>query len=146
MVVFIWVPILQTHAFEASGSRALAPWTSRGSVAGPQVDNRKLRPLATTGRARNPRMADVPTLAEVGVKDVTLLSIGGIAVPAGTPAPIVERISAAMQEAMQRADVRSRLEANGAIVSPADGRELTEDLVGDRADRAVDADSRVERQ
>lgn len=98
------------------------------SVAAPQVDNGKLRPLATTGRERNPRMAGVPTLAESGVRDVALVSFGGIAVPAGTPPAVVERISSAMQEAMQRSEVRARLEANGAIVSPADGREFTEDL------------------
>ena len=53
----------------------------------------KLIPLAVSSRQRSSALPDVPTFAESGVRDGEVESWFGIAAPAGTPAPIVERIS-----------------------------------------------------
>ena len=86
------------------------------SVSLPHITAGKLNALAVTAPARNPRMPNVPTLAEAGVPGVTLVSFGGLSVPAGTPAPVVQRIREAMQKALAQPSVRAKLEANGGIV------------------------------
>ena len=82
------------------------------TVAYPLVKRGDLVALATTGAARNPKLPDVPTLAEAGLPGVVLESFGGISVPAGTPEAIVERINAAVHHAMQSPTVRTKLEAS----------------------------------
>ncbi|MBK6005596.1 tripartite tricarboxylate transporter substrate binding protein [Ramlibacter ginsenosidimutans] len=98
------------------------------SVSLPFIQAGKLVPLAVTAPRRNPRLPDVPTLAEAGIPNVTLVSFGGLSVPAGTPAPIVKKIGNALEQALAKPDVRARLEANGASVVPAMGAEYAKDL------------------
>jgi len=59
----------------------------------PHVKAGRLRALAVTSPARAPQAPDVPTLAESGFPGVDPVSWYGISAPAGTPAPIVERLS-----------------------------------------------------
>ncbi len=61
----------------------------------------KLRLLAISGKTRHPAFADVPTFAEAGLPDYAPLAWQGILAPAGTPKAIVEKLSAAMQKAVQ---------------------------------------------
>lgn len=86
------------------------------SVSLPHITGGKLNALAVTAPSRNPRLPNVPTLAEAGVPGVTLVSFGGLSVPAGTPAPVVQRIREALQKALAQPSVRAKLEANGGIV------------------------------
>jgi tripartite-type tricarboxylate transporter receptor subunit TctC len=86
------------------------------SVSLPHIAGGKLNALAVTAPTRNPRLPNVPTLAEAGVPGLTLVSFGGLSVPAGTPAPVVQRIRGALQKALAQPDVRAKLEANGAAV------------------------------
>lgn len=98
------------------------------SVALPHVNAGKLKALAVTGPRRNPRLPEVPTLVEAGIAGPSLVSFGGLSVPAGTPAPIVQRISQALQQALAQPKVRAKLEAQGSIVAPSSAEEYTEDL------------------
>ena len=98
------------------------------SVSLPHIAGGKLTPLAVTAPTRNPRLPNVPTLAEAGVPGVTLVSFGGLSVPAGTPAPIVARISEALQKALANPDVRAKLEANGATVVASSAQEFARNL------------------
>jgi tripartite-type tricarboxylate transporter receptor subunit TctC len=59
----------------------------------------KLKLLALTGKTRHPNFPDVPTFAEAGLPDYTPTAWIGLLAPAGTPAAIVEKLSAAMQKA-----------------------------------------------
>ena len=86
------------------------------SVSLPHIAGGKLKALAITAPTRNPRLPDVPTLAEAGIPGVTLVSFGGLSLPAGTPAPIVQRVGEALEKALADPAVRARLEANGAAV------------------------------
>ncbi|HPO17635.1 MAG TPA: tripartite tricarboxylate transporter substrate binding protein [Rubrivivax sp.] len=94
------------------------------SVALPTVDSGKLRPLAVTAPQRHARMPNVPTLTEAGLK-VTLTSIGGLSVPAGTPAPIVKRLSETLHQALARPDVRAKLDALGGRITPSTPEEYS---------------------
>lgn len=85
-------------------------------VALQQVKAGKLKALAVGGARRNPKLPDVPTLAEAGVLGVTLVSFGGLSVPAGTPEAIVMRINQAVHQVLERAEVRAKLEATGSAL------------------------------
>jgi len=78
------------------------------------VQSGKLKALAVSGPKRNPRLPNVPTLMESGVP-VTLVSFGGLSVPAGTPKPIAERIGAAFNQALKTPEVKAKLEALGSM-------------------------------
>jgi len=90
-------------------SMAIIPST----VAIPQVQAGKLRALANTSDKRSPQLPDVPTIAEAGYPDVTVLSWYGFHVPAGTPREAIQRLSAAVGAAAAAPEVQARLAAAG---------------------------------
>ena len=98
------------------------------SVSLPFIQGGKMTPLAVTGPKRNPRLPNVPTLAEAGIPGVSLVSFGGLSVPRDTPAPVVRRISEALAKALAQPETRAKLEANGATVAPSSGEEYAENL------------------
>jgi tripartite-type tricarboxylate transporter receptor subunit TctC len=61
----------------------------------------KLKLLAITGKSRHPAFPEVPTFAEAGLPDYAPLAWQGLLAPVGTPAAILEKLSAAMQKATQ---------------------------------------------
>lgn len=96
-------------------------------VALPHVNARRLTALAVAGPRRNPKLPEVPTLAEAGVPGVSLVSFGGLSVPAGTPAPIVARLNATLRTVLERPDVRARLD-NGGTIESSTPEQYTEEL------------------
>lgn len=91
-------------------------------VAAPHVQAGKLRALAVTGAHRNPRLSGVPTLVESGFADITVVAFGGVSVPAGTPAPQVQRLELALRQVLSQPAVRAKLEATGAEVASSDSK------------------------
>jgi len=75
----------------------------------PQVKAGQLRALAVTSVKRAPQWPDVPTVAESGYAGFEAITWFGIAVPAGTPAPIVARLDAEVAKVLDAADVKERL-------------------------------------
>jgi tripartite-type tricarboxylate transporter receptor subunit TctC len=98
------------------------------SVSLPHIQAGKMNALAVMGPKRNPRLPNVPTIAEAGVSGINLVSFGGLSVPAGTPAPIVKRVGDALNKALADPKVRAKLEANGSIVAPSTPEEYAENL------------------
>lgn len=86
----------------------------------------KLRALAVTTAKRAPSLADVPTMAEAGGKDLAGFDITtwfGVFAPAGTPAPVVARLNEEMRKALLTPEMRERLarmSAEPAPTSPAE--------------------------
>lgn len=78
-------------------------------VALPQVKAGTLRALAQTGRTRSPRAPDIPTVAELGLPGFEAVAWAGLFAPAGTPEPIVRKISADVAKAMADPAFRARL-------------------------------------
>lgn len=78
-----------------------------------QIQGGRLRALATTGAQRHRLIPDVPTVAELGVPELTMTNWTAVLTNAAVPAPAFAEISRATQLAMQHADTRSRAEAGG---------------------------------
>lgn len=68
----------------------------------------KTRTLFVATPERVPQMPDVPTAEEVGLRDYKAYSWYGLFGPAGTPRPIVERLSAAVNEALADPTIQAR--------------------------------------
>jgi tripartite-type tricarboxylate transporter receptor subunit TctC len=81
----------------------------------PHIRDGKLRALAVTSRARTPLVPDLPTMIEAGVPDYEVTTFNGVAAPAGTPAAIVQKLNAAINEGLQMPDMQSRLQTLGAV-------------------------------
>jgi tripartite-type tricarboxylate transporter receptor subunit TctC len=82
-------------------------------LAVPQIKSGKLRALAVTGTARTDALPGVPTMMEAGVKGYTATTWNGLVAPAGTPAPIVDQLNAALQKVLDRPDVRKTFAGMG---------------------------------
>jgi tripartite-type tricarboxylate transporter receptor subunit TctC len=78
----------------------------------PQVKAGRLRALAVSSAKRIPALPDVPTFAEAGFPGVEDYTWVGVFLPAGTPGPIVQKLNAAVNRAIESPDVRERLAAN----------------------------------
>jgi tripartite-type tricarboxylate transporter receptor subunit TctC len=83
--------------------------------AGPIVDSGRARFLAVATLERVPSRPDVPTLAESGFPGFNSNEWAALFGPAGTPAPIVARLHAALAESLQDAGVKHRLAQIGAV-------------------------------
>ncbi|MGQ0581919.1 MAG: Bug family tripartite tricarboxylate transporter substrate binding protein [Reyranella sp.] len=95
-----------------------------GPLALQHVQSGKLRALAVLANRRLPSLPDVPTFAEAGFADAQVMSWYTIAVRAGTPSAIVERLHGSAMKALQSAETHGRLTRAGCEVpaprSPAD--------------------------
>jgi tripartite-type tricarboxylate transporter receptor subunit TctC len=99
-------------------------WSMEGPTAQlPHVRAGSLRPLAVTGSKRLAALPDVPTVAEAGLPGYEYTGWTGIAAPAATPRPIVERLHAEIARIAASDEGRRWFEAAGAepgIQSPED--------------------------
>src|SRR5690606_347179 len=73
------------------------------------VKSGRLRALAVLSRKRSSLLPDVPTLQEAGVSGVDLDAWAGMLAPAGTPAPVVNRLHAEIAKIVALPDFRERL-------------------------------------
>jgi tripartite-type tricarboxylate transporter receptor subunit TctC len=87
-----------------------------------------LRALAIASKTRHPMLPDVPTTSEAGVKDVELDAWFAIYAPAGTPAPVVNRLVGEIEKAVKSDEFKRRAEESGTYATcagPADLAKLT---------------------
>jgi tripartite-type tricarboxylate transporter receptor subunit TctC len=87
---------------------------SNSPVALPHVASGRLRALAVTSPKRSPAAPDLPTMIEAGVSDFQVVIWQGFSAPAGTPRPIVDRLNAAVRQALQAPEVMARFKELGA--------------------------------
>jgi tripartite-type tricarboxylate transporter receptor subunit TctC len=83
---------------------------SDGPPAIPLVKGGKTRALAVTGSERSPELPDVPSMAEAGYPEVNTQLWSGFFVPAGTPAPIVAKLTAELGRALADPGVQAGLQ------------------------------------
>jgi len=79
----------------------------------PQVKAGKLKALGVSSANRSPLAPDVPTIAEAGLPGYEISYWNAVYAPAGTPAPVVQRINELMQRALATENVRRFVEHNG---------------------------------
>jgi tripartite-type tricarboxylate transporter receptor subunit TctC len=83
------------------------------SSARSHVEEGRLRALAVTGEQRSLAMPEVPTFKELGYAGVNSSSYWGLLAPAGTPRPIVDRLSREVAKALADPAVIQRLHGLG---------------------------------
>ena len=82
-------------------------------LAAPFVKAGKLRALAVTSLKRSPVLPDVPTGAEAGFPEFNATAWYGLMAPAGTPAPILAKLNAAVNTAINNPSMRDKLLLQG---------------------------------
>ncbi len=94
----------------------------------PLVQGGKLKIIGVSKRTRMALLADVPTIAEQGVKDFESGTYQGVAIPASLPKAAAERLAAALVSVIRAPEMRARLAAAGAEVMTSSPQETTEFL------------------
>ena len=87
------------------------------------IQSGKVRPLAVMSPQRIPALPDVPTMLESGYSGFPSASWTGVLAPAGTPAPIVGKLNAAINDALQSPEISTnfaRFSAQAKVGSPQD--------------------------
>ena len=77
----------------------------------PHIKSGKLRGLGIATLTRSPFLPDLPTIAEAGYPGFEAVGWIGIAAPARTPAPILDKLNQEMVKIINQADVKERLSA-----------------------------------
>ncbi len=81
----------------------------------PNVTAGQVRALGTSATKRSTVLPDVPTIAEAGVPGYESTIWLGIMAPAGTPKPIVDKLNAEINKAINRPDVKAAWDTQGAV-------------------------------
>jgi tripartite-type tricarboxylate transporter receptor subunit TctC len=84
----------------------------------PHIKSGRVRALGVSGAARSPLLPDVPTLDEAGVRGYRTEGWGGLVAPAGTPAPIIERLNREMNTVLASPAVIERYAALSFELTP----------------------------
>ncbi len=84
-----------------------------------------LVPLAVTTDKRSAALPDVPTVQEAGIADFDISTWYGLFVPAGTPAPIVEKLNQTIVKALKSDALKQRLARLGSDARPCSPEEFT---------------------
>jgi tripartite-type tricarboxylate transporter receptor subunit TctC len=95
------------------------------AASGGAISGGKLKPLAITSTQRWPRLPDVPTFNELGYK-INLIGWNGIMAAAGTPKPIVDRMSAEIRKLVQTNEGKEKLLDMGLFATGTTSEEMTE--------------------
>jgi tripartite-type tricarboxylate transporter receptor subunit TctC len=95
----------------------------------PAIRGGRLRPLGITSAKRSSVLADVPTIEESGLPGYEVVQLYAMLAPAGTPRETVRRLNEEAGKAMQSADARERLRADGSEVAVSTPDEL-EKIIG----------------
>jgi tripartite-type tricarboxylate transporter receptor subunit TctC len=101
---------------------------ARGALGGGKV-----RPLAVASKKRLAALPDVPTFEESGFPDFEVYFWQGIAVPAGTPREIVNRLSSELVKTLNTPEVHKRFTDAGMEVLPMGSEEMAQQIRKDQA-------------
>jgi tripartite-type tricarboxylate transporter receptor subunit TctC len=99
----------------------------------PNINEKQVRALATTGMARSSVLPDVPTVIEAGVAGYEATIWLGLMAPAGTPKPIIDKLNAAVSAFVKRPDIVKLWREQGALPMSMSSEEFDKFLRGDIA-------------
>ncbi len=101
----------------------------------PQVKSGKIKALAVTTAQRAPQAPEIPALAESPeLKGFDMVAWTGLFAPAKTPAPIIERISRELNDALASPEVGGKFEEQGAVLRRYTPAEFAQYLRKEQAD------------
>jgi len=99
------------------------------------INDGKIAGLAIDGNARSPLAPDIPTFKEIGYNEHIAATFFGIFAPAGTPPPIVDKLSKAIAEIGAKPDFQQRFLISRGLAPVFDTpAQFANDLVADRAE------------
>jgi len=96
------------------------------------VQSGKLKALAVTSAKRSAILPDVPTLAESGLKGAEIYEWNAVFAPANTPEPVVAKLAAAFQQALESPEVKTRVAQLGGDIqkgSPEQAKKFIEQQI-----------------
>ncbi len=96
----------------------------------PRIQSGQLRVLALSSAERYPLMPNAPVIAETLPK-IEFMSWLGLAMAAGTPRPIVERLNQEVRRALTLPDVQQRLVEGGNVASPSTPEEMRQKVASE---------------
>jgi tripartite-type tricarboxylate transporter receptor subunit TctC len=99
------------------------------------IKSGRLKGLAVTSPNRMPELPNVPTISEAGFKELTGGSWQILAVPAGTPRDIVNKIYAATISTLTMPEIREKLDKQGAIVVTSKSPEAAREFLSNETQR-----------
>ena len=79
----------------------------------PSIKAGKIKAYAAAGKARLPSLPQMPAISEAGVQGFDINISFGLYAPKGTPKPVLDKLTAALQASVGDPEVRQRLEAMG---------------------------------
>ena len=88
----------------------------------------QLRGLAVTAHVRSAALPDVPTAAESGLPGFEAVQYYGLAAPAGTPRPIIERLNKELRTILAADEMKKRLIAEGSDPAPSTPEEYAANI------------------
>ena len=97
------------------------------------VKAQQITPLFVTSRKRSAMLPDIPTSAEVGLKDLSVEVFYVAMVPTATPNDVVVVLQKGMVEALSRPEVKARLEAQDLVIESETGQAAVQRLENMRA-------------
>ena len=98
-----------------------------------QITAGALKPIAVTSPERYPGLPEVPTMVESGLPTFQVMSWYGLAFPAGTPRPIIDKMNEGLRKVLAREDVRKQLLTVGATAQTSTPEELRQHIVDEIA-------------
>ena len=84
----------------------------------------KMRALAVASDKRLPVLPDVPTFAELGIKNMEISNWFGIVAPKGTPPAVVAKLNQAINQALKEPDLAQRITSQGNLVAGGSSQEF----------------------
>jgi tripartite-type tricarboxylate transporter receptor subunit TctC len=120
-------------AIQATMTGEISMYCSPSFQALPHVRSGKLKALGTSGPRPSPLSPDIPSIAQQGMPDVVVSTWYGLFAPAGTPAPVLEKIRAGLKSVFDDPAVRQRLASVGLESIWLDGAEFRKTIESDLA-------------
>lgn len=97
----------------------------------PLIQGSRLKAIAVNSGARSAVLPDVPTLKESGMPNYDFASYMQIGAPAGTPAPIVDRLNKEIQQSLARPDLQQKFRDMGFSVESGSPGETRQHIAGE---------------
>ena len=101
-----------------------------------QIMGGKVKAFGVTTKTRVASLKDIPTLAEQGLKDFEVGVWHGVYAPKGTPKPVLDKLVATLQEALQDPDLKANLAKLG--TEPVSQKDATPDALRSHLKAEID--------